>query len=203
MTQGERKGKPMVCGSGGLWEREVESAAIADAVKAAAGGCGGMFLVRGPAGIGKTRLLGEVRAHAVEFDAVRARARGLELEQGFAFGVVRQLFEPLLAAADAVTRERWWAGPALQARGVFTAAGIAGFVGDFAVLHGLYWLTMNVCQERPLVLSVDDLQWCDVPSLRFLAYLLPRCGTASRLPTSSCSNGSPWIRWCRWRHRRR
>jgi tetratricopeptide (TPR) repeat protein len=43
-----------------------------------------------------------------------------------------------------------------------------------AALHGLYWLTANVAARRSLLLAVDDLHWCDVPSLRWLAYLLPR-----------------------------
>lgn len=176
-----------------LRERDVESAAIAAAVRAAAAGRGGMLLVRGPAGIGKTRLLGEVRAHAVAVDALRARARAVELEQGFAFGVVRQLFEPLLTAVDAATRERWWAGPAVQARAVFAATSVPRQdpVGDFAVLHGLYWLTMNACQSRALVLSVDDLHWCDVPSLRFLAHLLPRLAESPVLVTGAVRDGDP------------
>lgn len=85
--------------SSGLWEREGESAAIATAVKAVGAGRGGLLLVRGPAGIGKTRLLGEVHAQAMEINVLRSRARAVELEQGIAFGVVRQLFEPLLTAA--------------------------------------------------------------------------------------------------------
>ena len=46
--------------------------------------------------------------------------------------------------------------------------------GTFAVLHGLYWLTVNLCSERALLLVVDDLHWCDSASLRFLAYLARR-----------------------------
>jgi DNA-binding CsgD family transcriptional regulator len=42
------------------------------------------------------------------------------------------------------------------------------------VLHGLYWLTVNLCSERALLLVVDDLHWCDSASLRFLAYLARR-----------------------------
>lgn len=177
----------------GLWEREAERAAIAAAVTDAVAGRGGMLLVRGPAGIGKTRLLCEAHAHADEAGALRARARGLELEQGFAFGIVRQLYEPLLAAADAGARARWWAGPAAQARDVFATASRPddGPVGDFAVLHGLYWLTLNACQDRPLLLSVDDLQWCDVPSLRFLAYLLPRLAESTVLVTAAVRDGEP------------
>ncbi len=41
-------------------------------------------------------------------------------------------------------------------------------------LHGLYWLTANVADRGRLLLAVDDLHWCDLLSLRWLAYLLPR-----------------------------
>ena len=39
------------------------------------------------------------------------------------------------------------------------------------MLHGLYWLMANLAAERPAMLLVDDAQWVDEPSLRFLAYL--------------------------------
>src|SRR5918999_3036443 len=45
---------------------------------------------------------------------------------------------------------------------------------SFAALHGLFWLALNLAEERPLLLAVDDLQWCDRPSLRFVAYLTRR-----------------------------
>jgi predicted ATPase len=45
---------------------------------------------------------------------------------------------------------------------------------SFASLDGLYWLTVRLSERRPLLLAIDDLQWCDSPSLRFLAYLRSR-----------------------------
>jgi DNA-binding CsgD family transcriptional regulator len=42
------------------------------------------------------------------------------------------------------------------------------------MLHGLFWLTANLADRRPVLLAIDDLHWCDQPSLRWLAYLLPR-----------------------------
>ena len=53
-------------------------------------------------------------------------------------------------------------------------AGDGAGESSFAALHGLYWLALNLAAERPLLLAVDDLQWCDRPSLRFLAYLARR-----------------------------
>jgi predicted ATPase len=46
--------------------------------------------------------------------------------------------------------------------------------GSFAVLHSLYWLTVNLASDGPLVICVDDVQWCDSASLRYLAYLAKR-----------------------------
>src|SRR5258708_6993071 len=47
---------------------------------------------------------------------------------------------------------------------------------SFAVLHGLYWLAVNLAARRPLIMAVDDAHWVDGPSLRWLAYLAPRLG---------------------------
>src|SRR5439155_12294448 len=44
----------------------------------------------------------------------------------------------------------------------------------FAWQHGLYWLASNLSADCPLVLIVDDLQWCDAPSVRALAFIARR-----------------------------
>jgi predicted ATPase len=123
-------------------------------------------LIEGAAGIGKTRLLGEARQRAEAAGMRALAARGSELEREFAFGVVRQLFEPLLGRE----RRRALAGAAATAEAVFTAPGGADTAdSSFAALHGLYWLAANLTEEGPLALVVDDLHWCDRASVRFLA----------------------------------
>jgi DNA-binding NarL/FixJ family response regulator len=159
-----------------LLERDSELESLRSVLQQAAGGGGRLALVEGPAGIGKSRLLAELRRAAQKDDVRVLTARGSELEREFPFGVVRQLFEPPLTDGEA--RERWLAGSAAPARAIFEAAdsGSNGMASDatFAALHGLYWLTANVAADGPLLLSVDDLHWCDRPSLRFLAYLARR-----------------------------
>jgi len=50
------------------------------------------------------------------------------------------------------------------------------------VLHGLYWLTVNLADSGPLLIAVDDAHWADQPSLRWLAHLAPRLeGAAAAL----------------------
>jgi Transposase IS116/IS110/IS902 family len=103
-----------------------------------------------------------------------------ELERGFPFGVVQQLFERPLLEADAGERERWLAGAAALAVDVLTRAPPAAVAltpgpaaGDpgYAWQHGLYWLASNLAAESPLALVIDDLQWCDAPSARALAFI--------------------------------
>jgi predicted ATPase len=38
----------------------------------------------------------------------------------------------------------------------------------------LNWLVSNLSADSPLVLVVDDLQWCDAPSARALAFIARR-----------------------------
>ena len=45
---------------------------------------------------------------------------------------------------------------------------------NYAWQHGLYWLASNVSSDSPLVLVVDDLQWCDAQSVRALAFIARR-----------------------------
>jgi len=151
-----------------LLERVGERRALADAMRAAAAGEGRVATIEGAAGVGKTALLAALRADVAETATV-ASARGSELESEFAFGVVLQLLAPLVAAAD---RRDVFAGAAALARPLFEQAEVdTGRDTVFPLLHGLHWLCANLAESQPLVLVVDDLQWADDPSLRFLAYL--------------------------------
>ena len=163
-------------GDARLLERDAELDALETALADARAGRGRLLAIEGPAGIGKTTLLAEARARASAAGTIVLAARGSELERDFSYGVVRQLFEPALARADAAERERLLGGAAAHAGRLFETAepadgGGADENAAFAALHGLYWLTANLAERGPLVLAVDDLQWADLPSLRFVAYL--------------------------------
>jgi DNA-binding CsgD family transcriptional regulator len=166
-----------------LLERDRELERIGRCLQRAHQGHGGALVVEGPPGIGKTVLLAAARDAAGEEGFRVLRARGAELEREFAFGVVRQLVEPVVAGAS--QEERAWLldGPPGVAARLLGLPGLGvGLPGgtplapdpSFAVLHGLYWLCANLAAERPLALVVDDAHWADGASLRFLAFLLPR-----------------------------
>lgn len=163
-------------GAGGrLAERTDELAVVDAALQAAVAGWGAIVLVEGAPGIGKTALLTAAWARAGRQGMLALSARGEELERSFAFGVVRQLFEPAVTGADGATRDGLLCGAALHARTVVDPrAQPVSAVDRSAVLHGLYWLTANLAADRPLVLVVDDLHWSDPASIDWLAYLARR-----------------------------
>ncbi len=171
-----------------LVEREREVALLGSLLTDATAGEGRAVLVEGPPGIGKTRLLSEFRRRATADGARVLNARAGELEREFPFGVVRQLFEAAVADPELLT------GAAAPAGVVFGSPAESAYTGgdaSFAALHGLYWLTLNLAADRPLLLEVDDLHWCDRASLRFLAYLVRRLEGQPILMTASVRTGDP------------
>lgn len=151
-----------------LIERSDDLASVEGALEAAGAGEGSLTLVRGPAGIGKTALLGAASELARARGLTLLKATGTELEREFPFGVVRQLYgtahrESALPPVEDAVSSVFAPAPADRGSDV-----------SFQVLDGLYWLVADMAQETPLLLVLDDAQWSDEPSLRHLIYLCRR-----------------------------
>ncbi len=196
-----------------LLEREPELRRMREAIRHAGSGAGGLVVIGGPAGIGKTALL-QAAAGMAEQAGVRVlRGRGSDIEQEFAFGVVRQLFEGPLARAGVEQREALLQGAAQLAGPLFEAGPVGagppedippshpapGALGGsaapadrrFTLVHSLYWLTSNISSTGPIALVVDDCHWADAPSLRFLAYVSARCDELGVLVILTVRDGEP------------
>jgi DNA-binding CsgD family transcriptional regulator len=175
-----------------LLEREREFEALGSALTEAEQGRGGVVLVEAPAGLGKTSLLKSGCQSASEAGFVCLRARASELERDFAYGCVRQLLEPAVRTGSGSTL---FEGAASLSRPLFEPASAEQLARSadnaFSMLHGLYWLLSNLCDERPVVLAIDDLHWCDVESLRFLTYLVPRIEGLTLAVLASSRGGTP------------
>jgi DNA-binding CsgD family transcriptional regulator len=136
----------------------------------------GVIAIEAGAGLGKTSLVQATCRLAQKLDYRVLSARGSEVEAEFASGVVRQLFDRQLANAAPEERASLLIGPAAAAgRLLFgNPAEAAASDTSFAVLHGFFWLTANLSADRPLLVAIDDAQWADEFSLRWLTFLARR-----------------------------
>ncbi len=161
-----------------LLERDAQLARLREALGSALAGSGGIVVVEGAAGVGKSALLRALRAEAEAAGALVRPAVGGELEREYPFGIVRQLLEPVVRLADAGERDELLTGAAALAGPVLGLGDAAASTDDasFATLHGLYWLVAALTERRPTVLVVDDAHWADEPSLRFCDFLARRAG---------------------------
>ncbi|WUK15706.1 AAA family ATPase [Kitasatospora sp. NBC_00374] len=148
---------------------------------------GTAVLVHGDSGSGKSGFLRAAVDRARQDGDTVVVASGDPLESGFAFGVVRQLFERLAVdALQDVPRGllSGHAGACATVLAPWTVPDTAarppsgnGHEPDPVILNGLYWLAVNLTALGRLVVVVDDLQWADAASLHWLRYLLRRAGS--------------------------
>jgi DNA-binding CsgD family transcriptional regulator len=174
-----------------LLERDGELARLTALLENAHAGSGAMVTISGPPGIGKTELLAALHRVAAVRGFRSLRARGRELEADMAFSVVRQLLEQPVLSAPPGERRRLLAGPARAGASALGLAAGDAPVSEFAAVHGLYWLGVNLAERKPLLLTVDDLQWVDGPSLSWLGYLGPRSAESPMLVVLTVREGDP------------
>ena len=89
-----------------LYERERETHALELALENARTGEGGLVVLLGPAGIGKSRLMAAAGDIARARDLEVLAAAGAEPEREFPFGVALQLFERVVRQASAAQRAK-------------------------------------------------------------------------------------------------
>ncbi|WP_431994575.1 ATP-binding protein [Streptomyces griseoflavus] len=178
--------RPPAASSASLWERDEEVAALTEAVDilcADRSSPGGLLVLRGEAGLGKTALLAETRRIAESRGCTVWSARGGETLRSVPFNVLRQLLQPaLVSMLPEEAREYlgdWYdiAGPAL---------GIAD-PGDRhadpqGVCDGLVAAVRRLARrDWPLVLLIDDAHWADQETLYWLAAFAERLADLSVL----------------------
>jgi class 3 adenylate cyclase/tetratricopeptide (TPR) repeat protein len=170
--------------------RKEELGRLVSRVSALRDGRGSLITVVGEAGIGKSRLLAEARAHEAEGAARWLEGRAFSYEQSTAYAPWRQILRELIGAregeAPEVLRERLGGEWALRGapRGDLpfiegllgveseeSRAALASLEGDAVVGR----ITESVCAylrslaaEAPVALVFDDLHWADTASLELI-----------------------------------
>ncbi|WP_026931785.1 helix-turn-helix transcriptional regulator [Glycomyces tenuis] len=151
---------------GSLVGRRDETERLLSLVGAADRGEGGVLVLRGEPGIGKSALLDHVEHAAPErFQIIRAS--GAEFEGELPFAALHQLCVPVLANLDAL--------PAPYRHSLQVAFGLAeGAPEPFRVGLAALELLAAAAAERPLLCLVDDAHWLDDASVRALVFLARR-----------------------------
>lgn len=164
-----------------LLERDAELTTLSELLAATGKGASGVAVIEGEAGIGKTALVRAVEQAGRTLGMTVCSASSHQVESGFALGVVRQVFEPVLRASGeagqaAIFTDSAGLAASLLSHRTLQATPEAAASMSFAALHSLYWLTANLAARGPLLITVDDVQWADEPSRRWLAHLARRLG---------------------------
>jgi hypothetical protein len=167
VAAGQVAGAGGAAGMGELVGRHRELTAIERVIDAAAAGNGGVLLLRGPGGIGKSRLLRAVEVLARERGCTVLGARGWEGPGVPAFWLWTQVARAIASETDL---DRLDGGDALQALVAAPGEGV-GPRDTFGVLDALARTHAALARDHPVVVLLDDLHWADLTSLEATVFV--------------------------------
>lgn len=169
------------------------------AYAAAAAGAGRVVGISGEAGIGKSRLVYEL--HQATDPAIFLEGRCLSYGEHLSFTPVRDVLATVCGVTDAQSaaerREQVESTVAALGLPADTAPPLGFLLGlefddaEFGRLEprevrerlreSFVALLAALSRRQPLILFVDDLQWCDVDSLELFDHLVEQCADLSML----------------------
>ncbi|MGC2319689.1 MAG: AAA family ATPase [Bradyrhizobium sp.] len=157
--------------------RDFEFGCLNDALTKMLDAGGRVILVRGEAGIGKSRLLREFVGQAIPAGTRILIGRCHETEQILPLHAWIDALRGDDTVLDAGVRDRLGAAANAQLGRVFPELGRSGdqpvaAPDQYALLFdALAQLILEITSEQPTVFILEDLHWCDGLSARFLAFL--------------------------------
>jgi DNA-binding CsgD family transcriptional regulator len=149
-----------------LLGREREREALVGLLDRARVGNGGVLVVHGEPGVGKTALLEYAVNAGRGFRIVRTL--GVEGEMELPYAAVQQLSSPFLEFMERLPP------PQSDALGVAFGFSAGPAPNPFLVGLALLGLLSEAAEKQPLLCSVDDAQWLDHASARAVAFVARR-----------------------------
>lgn len=167
--------------------RETQWRALMETWQSLAGGTGCVVLIEGDVGLGKTRLAEEFLRWTRAAGATALRGRGYDPKTGIPYGpMVEALREALEAPGLSGTAPEWLTEvtrllPELRRRfpGLPEAPAPTDAAERWRLFEAVAQLLLALAAERPSVLVIDDLQWCDSETCALLHFLTRRLERAA------------------------
>jgi DNA-binding CsgD family transcriptional regulator len=149
-----------------LFGRQRERDLLDRLLGAARSGHGGVLVVHGEPGVGKTTLLGYAIETAQEFRV--AHTAGAEGEMPLAYAALQRLCSPTLELMERL--------PDPQREALAVAFGLSSGLAPSPFHVGLAVLNLlsEAAGERPVLCIVDDAQWLDAGSAEALSFVAHR-----------------------------
>ncbi|MEZ4727257.1 MAG: tetratricopeptide repeat protein [Caldilineaceae bacterium] len=168
--------------------RESELAQLKRALMGAVAGQGGAWLIGGESGVGKSRLLSELRIHALVQGMLVVRGQASS-DGGGAYHLWRDVLRWLLLLAEPNDLEASVLRPLLPdiadllGRAVGDAPLLEAKAAQTRLLTTIVSLMRRSTARQPLLLLLEDLHWADENSLELLQWLTqPAEQPEERLP---------------------
>lgn len=180
VTRGSLDQKKSYLVASSLVGREAELAELEADLRAAGGGRGRAVFIGAPAGVGKSRLLGEVLLQAQWQDALVLSGRCLE--NGLVpLQPIAQALSPLLSVSTEEERARYAPALARLYPAQFPQPDDRSPLSP-QDLHAALIHWMRAVSERvPLVMAIEDLHWAEPATLAWLNAVPPHLADAAIL----------------------
>jgi DNA-binding CsgD family transcriptional regulator len=129
---------------------------------------GGVSLVRGEPGIGKSALLAAAAAQATDHGIQVLSTVGVQSEAHLPFGGLHQLLRPMLGLAEGL--------PARQRDALLAVFGMSEESAPELFLIGMAALELigDTAASSPVLVVVEDVQWLDDPTCAVLGFVARR-----------------------------
>ena len=157
-------------------------------------GRGGVVLLSGETGIGKTRLAHELAARVSAAGAATAWGRCFEGEAP-PFWPWMQVLRALRSTTDRRELTTWEVSalaqllPELRTNGTPPPLSAEPTEARFQLCSALADVVIGLAERRPLCIVIDDLHWVDLPSLQLLSVLAGRVEDAHLLVAATVRDG--------------